>query len=348
MRYNRLGQTGLFVSELCLGTMTFGANPGPFAATGWLLQDEADLVVGRAFDAGINFIDTANVYGGQGGSEEMVGQSLRNLGIARNQVVLSTKVEGTMGSGPNDGGASRYHIMDQIKASLRRIGTDHIDLYQIHAFDPATPAEETIRALDDVVRQGHVRYLGISNWAAWQIARALGTAERLSAHRFQSVQAYYSLVGRDVEREIVPMTNAEGLGLMVWGPLAGGYLTGKYKDAAASGRRRVIDFPRVDPVRGPAVLAALEKIAPAYGASNSAITLAWLLHKPAVSSVIIGVKGVSQLDQNLDAAHIRLSDADIALLDEAGAIEPEYPAWMVHIHGTPRRHLLETGMLPAV
>ncbi|MDB5614123.1 MAG: oxidoreductase [Devosia sp.] len=273
MRYNTLGQTGLFVSQLCLGTMTFGVNPGRYAEAGGLLQADADAIVRRAVDAGINFIDTANVYGGGGGSEEITGQALKNLGIARHDIVFATKVEGTMGPGPNDGGASRYHIMDQVKASLKRLGTDHIDLYQLHGLDPATPVEEMVRALDDLVRQGHVRYVGVSNWAAWQIVEALGVAERINASRFQSVQSYYSLVGRDIEREIVPMLDAKQLGLMVWSPLAGGYLSGKYRDSA-EGRRKTIAFPPIDEARGEKILPVLEAIATAHSVSMATIALA--------------------------------------------------------------------------
>ena len=345
MRYNPLGQTGLYVSQLCLGTMTFGTNPGPYAAAGGLLQNEADAIVRRAFDAGINFIDTANVYGGGGGSEIIAGQALKNLGISRSEVVIATKVEGTMGPGPNDGGASRYHIMDQVKASLKRLGTDHIDLYQIHGFDPATPVEESLRALDDLVRQGHVRYLGISNWAAWQVADAQGVAERLGTARFQSMQAYYSLVGRELEREIVPMLAAKGLGLMVYSPLAGGYLSGKYR-SGPEGRRKTVAFPPVNAERGDKVLAVLDSIAAAHEAPMAAIALAWLLHQRVVSSVIVGAKRVEQLGENLQATEIVLTEDELRRLDEATAIAPEYPGWMVDIHGVPRRQLWETGQLP--
>ncbi len=249
MRYNLLGNSGLFVSEMCLGTMVFGPSTGRYAGAGDVQQDEVDRIVRRAFDAGINFVDTANVYSG-GHSEEMIGRSLKNLGIARHQVVIATKVEHATGSGPNDGGASRYHLIDQLKTSLKRLGTDHIDLYQLHGWDPATPLEETIRALDDLVRQGHVRYVGVSNWAAWQISKALGVAERVSAVPFQSVQAYYSLAARELEREIVPMLQAERLGLLVYSPLAGGYLSGKYRDGS-KGRRSIIPFPQWTKRRAP-------------------------------------------------------------------------------------------------
>jgi aryl-alcohol dehydrogenase-like predicted oxidoreductase len=314
---------------------------------GGLLQTDADCIVKWAIDSGINFIDTANVYGGMGQSEEITGRALKNLGIARKDIVISTKVEGTMGSGPNDGGASRYHIMDQVKASLKRLGTDHIDVYQLHGMDLATPIEEMVRALDDLVRHGHVRYVGVSNWAAWQIADALGVATRLNATRFQSVQSYYSLVGRDLEREIVPMLNAKKLGLMVWSPLAGGYLSGKYRDNV-EGRRKTVAFPPIDEERGKRILPILETIAGAHGTSMATIAVAWLLHQPVVSSVILGVKRLEQLDENLRAVDVTLSEADMHALDQASALVPEYPGWMVHIHGVPRRQLLQTGKLSEV
>lgn len=336
MRYNLLGQTGLFVSELCMGTMTFGLNPGPYAEAGGLLQGEADAIVKAAFDAGVNFIDTANVYANGGGSEEITGQALKNLGIARKDVVIATKVEGTMGPGPNDGGASRYHIMNQVKDSLKRLGTDHIDLYQIHGFDPATPVEETMRALDDLVTQGHVRYIGISNWAAWQIADANGIADRLGLSRLQSVQSYYSLAGRELEREIIPLVTAKQIGLMVYSPLAGGYLSGKYR-ASDAGRRKTVSFPPLDEGRGGHILTALDAIAERHNAPLASIALAWLLHQRAVTSVIIGAKRVEQLQENLASIQVKLTDEDLAQLDVASAITQEYPGWMVHVHGVPRR-----------
>ena len=218
MRHHPLGRTGLFVSELCLGTMTFGGSAGIWAQIGDLAQSDAERLVGQALDAGINFIDTADVYAG-GASEEITGQALKNLKVPRDSVVVATKVFGETAAGPNARGASRGHILDGVKASLKRLQLDHIDLYQIHGFDPATPIEETVRALDQLVRQGHVRYVGVSNWAAWQIAKALGIAERLSLARFESLQAYYTIAGRDLERELIPMLKSEEVGLMVWSPL---------------------------------------------------------------------------------------------------------------------------------
>ncbi|MBO9622117.1 MAG: aldo/keto reductase [Sphingomonas sp.] len=331
MRMKPLGRTGLFVSEICLGTMTFGGK-GVFSKIGDLGQADADALVSAAVDAGVNFIDTANVYS-EGMSEEITGQSLRNLGLDRDAFVLATKVMGPMGPGPNSRGSSRKHILEQAHASLRRLGTDYIDLYQIHGWDPAVPIEETVDALDSLVRAGHVRYVGVSNWAAWQIAKALGIAERRQAARFQTVQAYYTLAGRDLEREIGPMIASEGLGLMVWSPLAGGYLSGKYRAGSAEGRRAGFDFPPVDHARGDKVLDAMEPIAAAHGVSMAQVALAWLLQRPEVTSIIAGAKRPDQLADNLAAAELRLSPEQVATLDAASALPREYPGWMIERQG---------------
>jgi len=226
MRYNKLGSTGLFVSELGFGTMTFGGG-GIWGSIGAVQQAEADALLRRAFEAGINFIDTADVYS-DGDSERITGQSLQNLGIPRDEVVVATKVFGEVGSKPNQRGSSRAHIMDGARASLARMQLDHFDLYQLHGFDPATPIEESLGALTDLVRQGLVRYVGVSNWAAWQIAQANGISRLHGFEKLASLQAYYTVAGRDLERKIVPMLESEGLGLLVWSPLAGGLLSGKY------------------------------------------------------------------------------------------------------------------------
>lgn len=345
MRYKVLGRTGLFVSEFCLGTMTFGQAGGQYAAASGVMQDEVDAIVRRAVDAGINFIDMADVYA-NGQSEELVGRALKNLGIARQDMVLATKFEHPTGAGVNHAGGSRVHIVNAVKASLKRIGTDHIDLYQMHGFDPATPVEETLRALDDLVQQGHVRYIGVSNWAAWSVSKALGIADRMALSRFQSYQSYYSLVGRDAEREIVPMLEAEGLGMLVYSPLAGGYLTGKYRQDNASGRRVTVQFPPVDEQRGASLLPVIESVATAHGTSMEAVALAWLRHQRAVTSIILGVKRVAQLDANLAASEITLSTDELDRLAAAGAPAPEYPAWMLAHSSAARQALLDTGKLP--
>jgi aryl-alcohol dehydrogenase-like predicted oxidoreductase len=338
MRYNTLGQTGLFVSELCLGTMTFGGSEGIWQHIGSVQQKEADDLVRAALDAGVNFIDTANVYAG-GLAEEITGQALRNLGVVRDEVVVATKVYGRMGKGPNGSGTSRYHMLDQAKASLRRLQLDHIDLYQIHGFDAVTPIEETLEALDTLVRQGLVRYVGVSNWAAWQIAKALGIAERKNLAPIRSVQAYYTLAGRDVEREIVPMLRSEKVGLMVWSPLAGGLLSGKYdrnSEATGDGRRAQFDFPPVDRDRAYGVIDAMRPIAEAHGRSVAQVALAWLLHQPFVTSVIVGAKRVDQLRENLQTVNIELSPEDLATLDAASVLPTEYPGWMLDRQGANR------------
>jgi aryl-alcohol dehydrogenase-like predicted oxidoreductase len=338
MRYNRLGNTGLFVSELCLGTMTFGGE-GYFKAVGQVQQDEADGIVKAAIDGGINFIDTANVYS-VGRSEEITGQALKNLGIRREDVVIATKVLGPMGEGVNDRGASRGHIMDQAKASLKRLGTDHIDLYQIHGWDPVTPIEETLHALDDLVRQGHIRYVGVSNWAAWQVAKALGISAKDHLARFETVQAYYTIAGRDLERELAPMMTSEKLGLMVWSPLAGGLLSGKYRKQGAEGRRANFDFPPVDRNRADTVLDAMEPIAEAHGVSVAQVALGWLLAQPHVMSVIVGAKRLDQLEDNLGAAKLELSKEELKTLDAASTLPREYPGWMIERQGEYRQDLL--------
>ena len=339
MRYNPLGRTGLYVSELCLGTMTFG-GAGFFAYLGAVGQGDADVLVKAAVDAGVNFIDTANVYSA-GLSEEITGQAIRNLGLKREEIVLATKVFGQMGDGPNSRGLSRSHLIDQCKASLKRLGTDHIDLYQLHGFDVATPIEETLAALDILVQHGHVRYVGVSNWAAWQIAKAVGISERRGFARFQSVQSYYSLVGRELEREIMPMVASEELGLMVWSPLAGGYLSGKYQDGGAEkGRRDERAFPPVDEARGASVIAAMRPVAEAHGVSVAQVALAWLLHQRRVTSVIIGAKRIDQLQDNLAAAELVLTADELKALDEVSALAPEYPGWMFATQGANRAAML--------
>lgn len=330
MRYRNLGPSGLLVSELCLGTMTFGGTDGMWGQIGQLRQDEADLLVRTAVDAGINFIDTANVYAG-GQSERILGQSIRNLGIPRDDVVIATKVLGPMGDGPNARGASRAHILAQAKASLQRLQMDHIDLYQIHGFDALTPITETLEALDNLVRQGHVRYVGLSNWAAWQIVKAVGIAEARKLAPILSLQAYYTLVGRDLEREIVPMLRSEGLGLMVWSPLAGGFLSGKYSGGAAANdsRRAGFDFPPVDLDRGDAAIAVMRGIAEAKGCTVAQVALAWLLHQPVVTSVIIGAKRVEQLQDNIRSTEVTLTPEDLTELDAVTKLPAEYPGWML-------------------
>lgn len=344
MRYRKFGNTGLFVSELCLGTMTFGGEGQFWSQFGKLQQSEAERLIGTGLDAGINFIDTADAYS-DGRSETITGQVLKNLKVPRENFVLATKAFLDTGTkGVNSRGLSRYHIIHSVKASLARLQLDHIDLYQVHSFDPATPIEETLLALDSLVRQGLVRYIGASNWAAWQMMKALGISERLGLARFDSLQAYYTVAGRDLERELVPFLQSEGLGLMVWSPLAGGLLSGKYgrdMDAEAGSRRTTLDFPPVDLERGYDVIDTMRGIAKERNVSVAQIALAWLLHQEVVTSVIVGAKRPDQLRDNIGATAIRLSADELAALDQVSALPPEYPGWMIARHGAARRAQLK-------
>lgn len=346
MRYRKFGNTGLLVSELCLGTMTFGGEGDMWSQIGKVQQTDAERLVGTALDAGVNFIDTADVYS-DGRSESITGQALKNLKVPRENVVVATKVFGETGTkSVNSRGLSRFHILEGVKASLGRLQLDHIDLYQVHGFDPATPIEETLRALDSLVQQGLVRYIGVSNWAAWQIMKALGISERLGLARFDSLQAYYTIAGRDLEREIVPLLRSESVGLMVWSPLAGGLLSGKYgrdQQGEAGSRRTTFDFPPVNVERAYDAIDAMREVASAHNVSVAQIALAWLLHREVVTSVIVGAKRVDQLQDNLAATAIRLSDEEFVKLDAASALPPEYPGWMLERQGTVRYQQLEQG-----
>jgi aryl-alcohol dehydrogenase-like predicted oxidoreductase len=340
MRYRSLGNTGLIVSELCLGTMTFGASEGRFQHVAGLGQDEANALVKAALDAGINFLDTANVYS-DGASETITGQALKDLGIRRDEVVIATKAMGPMGPGHNARGASRYHLLDAIKASLDRLQLDHIDLYQIHGFDPVAPIEETVRALNTIVEQGHARYVGVSNWAAWQIMKALGIAEKWGLARFASLQAYYTVAGRDLERELVPLLQSEGLGLMVWSPLAGGLLSGKYRQGGGEGRRANFDFPPVDRGRVDRLIDLMAPMAEKRGVSVAQIALAWLLHQPVVTTVIIGAKRADQLADNIAATGVTLEPGELGTLGDASQLAAEYPGWMFAAQGAYRADFLK-------
>jgi aryl-alcohol dehydrogenase-like predicted oxidoreductase len=344
MQYKTLGDTGILVSTLCFGTMTFhgsgnvAENQSIWKAIGDVDQKGADDLIKASFEAGINFFDTADVYS-DGESEKLLGQSFKNLKIARKDVVIATKVFGRVGPGRNDVGASRGHIMDAIEASLRRLQTDHIDLYQIHGNDAITPIEETLRALDTLVNQGKVRYIGCSNWQAWKITKALGISEFKNLARFDTLQAYYSIAGRDIEREIVPLLEAQKTGLLVWSPLAGGLLSGKYSrqnQQPENSRRSEFDFPIVDKERAWRILDVVAPIAKAHNCSPARISLAWLLAKPVVTSVIIGAKRIDQLQDNLAAVDVKLTADEIKKLDEVSELPAEYPGWMLPFQGANR------------
>ncbi|MGA2596299.1 MAG: aldo/keto reductase [Bryobacteraceae bacterium] len=335
MQYQQLGPTGVFVSRLCLGTMTFGGGGAPWNIIGALSQAEADTLVGQSLDVGINFFDTANVYA-VGESEKFLGKA---LGAHRKDVVVATKVFGRMDHSPNQVGLSRLHIMRQSEESLQRLNTDYIDLYQIHGFDRITPLEETLSALNDLVRQGKVRYIGCSNLAAWQIMKALGISALQHFERFVSLQAYYSIAGRDLERDIVPLLQDQKLGLLPWSPLAGGFLSGKYtrsgnSDSAA--RREKFDFPPVDKEKGYNIIDVMREIAQGKGGTVAQVALSWLLHQPFVTSVIIGAKNEKQLQDNLGAVDLKLDAEELKKLDEVSRLSPEYPGWMFEFQGSDR------------
>jgi len=337
MKYNLLGNTGLKVSELCLGTMTFGGK-GFWTSIGTLPQEEVDLLVGKSIDAGINFIDTANVYS-EGLSEQLTGQAIRNLGLHRDDLVIATKVRGKMGDGPNQIGLSRKHILQQADESLKRLNIDYIDLYQIHGYDALTPLEETLSALDSLVQSGKVRYIGCSNLAAWQIMKALGISAKEQIAKFVSLQAYYTIAGRDIEHEIVPLLRDQQLGLMVWSPLAGGLLSGKYgrHTAPEDGRRVNFDFPPVAKEKAFDIIEIMREIAEDKGITIPQVALSWLLHQPSVTSVIIGAKRIDQLEDNLNAVDVNLSAEELIRLDEVSKLAPIYPGWMIARQGADRQ-----------
>src|SRR5579872_7189585 len=337
MKYKLLGNTGLRVSELCLGTMTFGGK-GWAQYIGKLDQQAVDAIVKGSVDAGINFIDTANVYS-EGWSEELTGKAIRNLGLSRHQLVLATKVRGQMGDGPNDSGLTRKHILWQVEASLKRLGTDYIDLYQIHSFDPLTPWQETLWVLDDLVKSGKVRYIGASNVTAWQLMQALDFSRYTRVEAFASLQAYYTIAGRDLERELVPLLTDQKVGLLVWSPLAGGLLSGKYRrdgQGAEGARRKNFDFPPVNKERAFDILDVLHPMATAKKRSVAQLALAWLLHQPVVSSVIIGANKMEQLEDNLKSVEVSFSGDELQKLDAVSKLPQEYPGWMIDFTGADR------------
>lgn len=331
MKYKLLGNTGLKVSELCLGTMTFGGGKGMWTAIGNLGQEAVDGLMKKSIDGGINFIDTANVYS-EGLSEEMTGKSIRNLGLNRNDLVLATKVRGRMNDKPNGTGLSRKHILHEVDQSLKRLNTDYIDLYQIHGFDPLTPLEDVIDTLDHLVKVGKVRYIGCSNLAAWHIMKALSYSTHNRLSKFISLQAYYTIAGRDLERELVPMLLDQKMGLMVWSPLAGGLLSGKYKrngEGVKDARRVNFDFPPVNKEKAFDIIDVLEPMAKEKGTTVAQLALAWLLHRPVVTSVIIGANKLEQLDDNLKATEVTFTEDELKKLDEVSKLAPEYPGWMI-------------------
>lgn len=330
MEYRNLGRSGLKVSPLCLGTMTFGeADENSFMHKVGCSEEESHAILNRALEAGINFIDTADVYGQDGLSERVIGNWFEKEN-RRDDVVLATKFRFRMGDGPNGSGGSRLKIMRTVEASLRRLKTDRIDLYQIHMQDIETPEDETLRALDDLVRQGKVLYIGASNYAAYRLVDSIWTSKTQNLERFVALQAQYSLTVRDLEREHVPTCREHGMSILPWSPLAGGFLSGKYrKDAPPPAGSRLEKWAdrmkRFDTERNWRILEALDDVSKALDASCAQVALAWLLRKPTVASVIFGARSVAQLEDNLRAAEIELDDGMMAKLDEASALELAYP-----------------------
>ena len=333
MKYRLLGRTGLYVSELCLGTMTFG-DQGFWKVMGGLGQEAVTTLVKQAFDAGVNFIDTANVYS-MGLSETLTGAAIK--GLPRDEIVVATKAYGPMSETQINGrGQSRYHLMNELNASLKRLQLDHIDLYQLHGYDPLTPLEEVLATLNDMVRSGKVRHIGLCNMAAWQIMKGLAISEKNRWARFDTVQAYYTVAGRDLERELLPLIQDQQLGLMVWSPLAGGLLSGKFSadgKGPEGARRASFDFPVVDKARAFKVVDAMRPIAARHQASVAQVALAWLLSRSQVSSVIVGARTPEQLADNLGASALALTAEDLLALDDVSKLPPEYPGWMLTMQG---------------
>jgi aryl-alcohol dehydrogenase-like predicted oxidoreductase len=334
MKYRLLGQTGLYVSELCLGTMTYG-SAGFWEIMGGLDQAAVSAQLKYAFDRGVNFIDTANVYS-LGQSEQLVGQALHELGLPRDELVIATKATGVMNDLPNGRGQSRYHLINEVDASLKRLKLDHLDLYQLHGFDPLTPLEEALETLNDLVRSGKVRYIGVCNLAAWQIMKGLAISEKRGWARFASLQAYYTIAGRDLEREVVSLLRDQSLGLMVWSPLAGGLLTGKFSPDGKGpdgSRRSKFDFPVVDKERAFRCVETMRQMAEERGVSIARIALAWLLAQPPVSTVIVGARTIEQLKDNLEATEVTLGAEELEALDQVSRLPKEYPGWMLDLQG---------------
>ncbi len=330
MKYNFLGNTGLVVSELCFGTMTFGGK-GYWEAIGKIQQQEVNELMKTVVDAGINFIDTANIYS-YGESERLLGQSIIDTGINRNDLVIATKVRGRMGEGKNYVGLSRYHIFQSVDESLHRLQLDHVDILYVHGVDPKTPVEETVRALNDIVLTGKVRYVAVCNWPAWMVMKAIGIAEKHGWNKFIGLQYYYSLSSRDIEREILPLAKDQNLALMPWSPLAGGFLSGKYtrhNEKAGDSRRDNFDFPPVNKPKAYDIIDVLIEVGKQYGVSAAQIALAWVRLQPGVTSTIIGAKNIDQLNDNVNSTSIALTADDLARINEVSALTKEYPGWMV-------------------
>jgi aryl-alcohol dehydrogenase-like predicted oxidoreductase len=332
MKYNFLGNTGVLVSEICFGTMTFGGSEeGIWGNIGRVQQDEVNQMIKTVVDAGINFIDTANVYS-YGKSEALLGQSIIDLGLNRNNLVIATKVRGRMSADVNDVGLSRFNIFQSVDASLKRLQLDHIDLLYVHGVDLFTPIEETVRALNDIILSGKVRYVAICNWPAWMVMKALGIAEKHGWNKFVGLQYYYSVGGRDIEREIVPLAQDQNLAIFPWSPLAGGFLSGKYtrnNQSVNDARREKFDFPPVNKEKAYDIIDVLGDISKAHNTSVAQISLAWVRLQKSITSTIIGAKNIDQLNDNLKSTTVELSAEELKRIDEVSALPKEYPGWMV-------------------
>lgn len=330
MKYNFLGNTGLVVSELCFGTMTFGGK-GYWEAIGKIQQQGVNDLVKMAVDSGINFVDTANVYS-FGESEKLLGQSLKDLAINRHDLVIATKVRGRMGEGVNNAGLSRYHIFQSVDESLQRLQMDHIDILYVHGVDPATPVEEIMRSLNDIVLTGKVRYIAICNWPAWMVMKAIGIAKQHGWNQFVGMQYYYSLSGRDIEREILPLALDQNLAVMPWSPLAGGFLSGKYtrnNEKAGDSRRDSFDFPPVNKEKAYDIIDVLVEVGQLHHVSVAEVALAWVRQQKGITSTIIGAKNTEQLQANIKSTEVQLTEDDLKKIDEVSALPKEYPGWMV-------------------
>jgi aryl-alcohol dehydrogenase-like predicted oxidoreductase len=327
MQFQQLGPVGLFVSRLAFGTATFGGAHHPlYGLLGGVTQEEADRMIGVALDAGINLFDNADIYA-EGEGEVMLG---RALGTRRRDAVIATKISNRVGPGPNQVGQSRVHLMNAIENCLRRLSTDRIDLLQLHTFDPLTRFEDCLRTLDDAISHGKVRYIGCSNFSAWQVMKAQAIATALGREAFVSVEAYYSVAGRDIERELVPFVQDQKLALLTWAPFAGGLLTGKFardRKPDDNSRRLRFEFPPVDLPRAYDVIDVLAAVAARHGATVAQVALTWQLHQPFVTSVVFGVRRLQQLEDNLKSADLVLSEQDLAEIDAVSRLRPEYPRW---------------------
>jgi aryl-alcohol dehydrogenase-like predicted oxidoreductase len=332
MKYNFLGNTGVLVSEICFGTMTFGGSEeGIWGNIGKVQQQEVNQMMKTVVDAGINFIDTANVYS-FGKSEELLGQSIIDLGLNRNSLIIATKVRGRMSKDVNDVGLSRLNIFQSVDASLKRLQLDHIDLLYVHGADLFTPIEETVRALNDIVLTGKVRYIAICNWPAWMVMKAQGIAEKNGWNKFVGLQYFYSLSGRDIEREIVPLAADQNLAILPWSPLAGGFLSGKYtrnNETPGDARREKFDFPPINKEKAYDIIDVLGDVSKAHNVSVAQVALAWVRLQKGITSTIIGAKTIDQLNDNLKSIEITLSADELKKIDEVSALPKEYPGWMV-------------------